>query len=109
MSGYIEINKALIPYTFNILLSDEMFEFRVDFNSVADLFTVTLSKNGVELCSGEPIIYGQPLFSDLINRGNFPKVTITPIDESNEHNAVTFDNLSKTVMLKVTDGEIDDE
>lgn len=108
MNGYIEINKELIPYTFNILLSNEMFEFRIDYNNVADLFTVTLYKDGVALCSSEPIIYGQSLFGDLINRGHFPKVKITPIDDSGEYNAVTFDNLSKTVMLKVTDG-VDNE
>ncbi len=101
----ININKDIIPYTFNIALSNEMYEMRIDYNNTANLFTVSLSKDGVELCVGEPIIYGQPLFSDIANRGNFPKVTITPIDESGETNAVTFDNLSKTVLLRVSGGE----
>ena len=82
-----------------------MFEMRIDYNNTANLFTVSLSKGGVTLCTGEPIIYGQPLFGDIANRGNFPKVTITPIDESGESNAVTYDNLSRTVLLKVTGGE----
>lgn len=102
---YIEINKDIIPYTFNIMLADELFEFRIDYNDTADIYTVSLSKDGVEICTGEPIIYGQPLFGDLVNRGNFPKVTITPIDESGENNSVTFDNLSSTVLLVVTGGE----
>ena len=101
---YIDIEKDNIPYTFNISLNDELFEFLVDYNDTADLFTVSLSKNGKVLCSGEPIIYGVPLFKDLQTRGEFPKVTILPIDESNETTAVTFDNLSTTVFLSVTGG-----
>ena len=104
----IEINKDIIPYTFNIMLSGELYEMRVDYNNTADLFTVSLSKDGVELCTGEPIVYGQPLFGDMANRGDFPKVTITPIDESGENKAVTYDNLSTTVLLSVTGGEYDE-
>ena len=105
MKYHINIAKDNIPYTFNILLNQELFNFRIDYNNTADLFTVALRKNGVELCSGEPIIYGQPLFGDLVNRGDFPTVTITPIDESGGTNAVTWDNLSRTVLLNVTGGE----
>ena len=100
----ITINKNIIPYTFEIELSGEIFEMRIDYNNTADLFTVSLSKNGVELCVGEPIVYGKPLFGALSNRGGFPKVTITPIDESGVNDAVTFDNLSSTVLLRVTGG-----
>ena len=105
MDGELVINKDLIPYTFDILLADEMFNFHIGYNNAADVFTVTLSKDGVVLCAGEPIIYGVPLFGDLKNRGNFPKVNIIPLDDSGERNAVTYDNLSTTVILQVTDGE----
>lgn len=101
----IEINKDIIPYTFHILLNGEEYEFRIDYNNTANLFTVSLSKNGVELCVGEPIVYGIPLFNDLKTRGDFPTVSITPIDESGEHDAVTYDNLCTTVLLAVTGGE----
>lgn len=102
---YVEINKELIPYTFNIVLSDEIFEFRVDYNNTAELFTLSLWKDGKLLCCGEPIIYGQPIFGNLKTRGNFPKVKITPIDESGENVSVTFDNLSETVFLSVEEYE----
>ena len=101
----IEINKENIPYVFNIALAGELYEMGIDYNNTAGLFTVSLAKDGVDLCKGEPIIYGKPLFDDIVNRGNFPKVTITPIDESCESDAVTFDNLSTTVFLSVTGGE----
>lgn len=108
MYKQIEIKKDIIPYTFNISLADEVYEMRIDYNNTADLFTVSLSKNGKMLCTGEPIIYGQSLFLDIENRGGFPKVIIFPIDESGGSNAVTFDNLSNTVLLQVYGGE-DDE
>lgn len=101
----IEINKDIIPYTFNIELAKELYEMRIDYNNTANLFTVSLSKDGVEICYAEPIIYGKLLFGDLVNRGNFPKVVIAPIDESGESNLVTYDNLSTTVFLSVTGGE----
>lgn len=103
---YIEINKELIPYNFNILLNNELYNLRVDFNNFANLFTVALSKNDELICAGEPIIYGIPLFNDLITRGNFPQVMIIPKDKSGENNSVTFDNLSSTVFLTVSGGEI---
>lgn len=105
---YIKIEKDLIPYTFNITLYYEVFEFRIDYNVTADLFTVALFKDGVELCAGEPIIYGVPLFGDLLTRGNFPLVVICPIDESYETTAVTYDNFSSTVLLCVDSGDEDE-
>lgn len=106
--NYIEINKSLVPYTFEILLGQELFAFRVDYNNTGDLFTLSLSKNDEVLCSGEPIIYGVPLFENFKTRGNFPTVKITPVDESGDMCAVTFDNLSSTVFLKVTEGNTDE-
>lgn len=87
------------------MLAQELYEMRIDYNNTADLFTVSLSKDGVELCVGEPIVYGLPLFADLNTRKGFPQISITPTDESGENNAVTYDNLSNTVLLKITGGE----
>lgn len=101
----LEINKEIIPYTFKIVLASELYEMRIDYNNTIDLFTVSLSKDGVELCVGEPIVYGVPLFNDVNTRKGFPQISITPIDESGENNTVTYDNLSSTVLLRVTGGE----
>lgn len=100
---HIPISKDLIPYTFNIMLFNEAFDIRVDYNYTADLFTLSLSKGGTVLCDGEPLIYGKPLFADLLNRGGYPLVIIEPIDESERTCAVTFDNLGRTVFLRVVD------
>lgn len=106
MDYHIEINKEIIPYTFNISLAKQLYEMRIDYNNTANMFTVALSKDGEVLCSGEPIVYGVPLFDDLSTRDNFPAVVIIPLDESGETDTVTFDNLSNTVLL-LTVGEND--
>jgi len=101
----IEINKPLIPYTFNIILGNEQFTFRVDYNNTGEFFTVELSKNGETLCSGEPVIYGKALFSDVRNI-KFPAVDIVPYDPSGSYNAVTYDNLCDGVLLVIDNEEV---
>ena len=107
----ILITKDLIPYTFNILLADEMFSLTVNYNEKRDLFTVALEKDGEMICEGEPIMYGFPLFHDLYVIDKYPCIDIIPIDESGDNNTVTFKNLNETVFLTVDnyyeDGEND--
>ena len=107
----ILITKDLIPYTFNILLADEMFSLTVNYNEKRDLFTVALEKDGEMICEGEPIMYGFPLFHDLYVVDKYPCIDIIPIDESGDNNTVTFKNLNETVFLTVDnyyeDGEND--
>jgi hypothetical protein len=109
----IEINKDLIPYEFDIVLADETFKIGVNFNETAELFTLDLSKldeesgEYEEICKGEPIIYGKPLFSDVFINGKYPAIDIVPYDESGENNAVTFDNLNETVFLCIDNTDED--
>ena len=109
MRDRIEINKELIPYTFDILLGGEMFNIRVDYNSYADMFTLTIYKDGELICAGEPVIYGVPLWGDVYEAGKYPAVDIIPLDESGEANAVTWDNFNETVFLVIVnqEGDID--
>lgn len=104
MKDRIEIKKSLIPYNFEIALPDELYSIDVFYNETADLFVIRLSKDGEVLCSGEPIIYGMPLFGDITN-SSFPKIEITPLDESKNFDKVTFDNLNDTVFLTVDYGD----
>ena len=97
----ITITKDLIPYSFNILLGDELFTLTVNYNKTHDFFTVGLKKNGETICEGEPLVYGFPLFRDIYLAGKFPCLDIIPKDESGDQNSVTFDNLSETVFLTV--------
>lgn len=108
---YIEIEKDNVPYEFDIELGDETFLIGVDYNETAEMFTLCLSKLNEEtgeyeeVCTGEPIVYGVPLWNDVYRSGKFPAVVIIPQDESGENNAVTFDNLNDTVFLKIDNSE----
>ena len=100
----IEINKSLIPYTFDIVLGAENFTLKVDYNEVGRFFTIGVSKNGTTICEGSPIVYGRRLFEDVWSQ-KFPKVDIVPIDPSNSYNKVTYENLCDGVFLVIDDGE----
>lgn len=97
----ILIEKELIPYTFNILLADELFTIEVKYNEKHDFFTFSLKKDDEMICEGEPIVYGMPLFGDIYQAGKYPAIDIIPIDESGEQTTVTFQTLGETVFLTI--------
>ena len=104
MRDRIPIQKELIPYSFEILLGDELFKLAVNYNEAADIFTVALYKGDVLVCGGEPLVYGTPLFSDIYKARQYPSITIVPLDESGAENRVTYSNLGDTVFLCIEDG-----
>lgn len=98
---YIEIEKELIPYTFEITLGMEVFVFDVLYNDREELFTVNLyDTDRNPLAYGEPLIYGEVLFN-AVRDLTFPIVEIRPIDESGKETAITFSNMNDTVLLAV--------
>lgn len=98
---YIEIEKELIPYTFEITLGMEVFVFDVLYNDREELFTVNLyDTDRNPLAYGEPLIYGEVLFN-AVRDLDFPIVEIRPIDESGKETAITFGNMNDTVLLAV--------
>lgn len=99
MRDKIEIEKDLIPYSFEILLADDTFELEINYNETADLFTITLYKQEEVIVYDEPIIYGIPLFKDVFQAMNFPALDIIPLDESNNVNTITWDNFNELVFL----------
>ncbi|MEC0092890.1 phage baseplate plug family protein [Paenibacillus macquariensis] len=105
---YIDIEKNLIPYRFDISLADEMFTLEVHFNEERDFFTVDLERDGEILVVGEKIVYSVPLFFDVMDN-RFPKVSIVPYDESENSIAVTWETLSESVFLYVVAEDDDDD
>lgn len=97
---YINIEKALIPYRFEIELGAEIFELEIQYNEIGEYFTIDLIKDGEVLVYGEKIVYGEPLFSEVYDV-RFPAPTIIPIDESGKETRVGYDNLNVTVFLVV--------
>ena len=95
------VNKDLIPYNFNILLADELFNITIGYNEGHDFFTVALMKDDEMVCEGEPVVYGVPLFRDIYIVDKYPAIDIIPIDESGTQDTVTFENLGKNVFFTV--------
>jgi hypothetical protein len=109
MRDIIEIEKDLMPYSFDILLAAEEFTLEFKYNERANLFTCTLSeRDGEVLVYDEPLIYGTRLFADVYNSDTFPALDIVPMDESDKENAVTFDNMGVSVFLTIDDEKGED-
>ena len=110
MRDRIEIEKDLIPYSFDIdLTGNEYFNLEFHYNEKADIFTVTLSKDDEVIVYNEPIIYGKPLFGDLYQSGIYPAIDIVPIDESGQESDITYENFNETVFLTIDNVGDDNE
>lgn len=109
MRDRIPIEKELIPYSFEILLGAELYELGLKYNEKAELFTVTLSKDGEVLVYDEPIIYGNILFASEYQNDLYPALEIQAWDESGEETEITYDNFGETVFLTIYQGGDDDE
>lgn len=97
---YIDIEKELIPYRFDISLADVLYTFEVHYNGSGDFFTINLERDGVLLIQGEKVVYGVILFQD-VRDDRFPDVDIFPYDESGNAKDVTWETLSTSVFLYV--------
>lgn len=102
----LTIEKSLVPYDFDIVLGGALFNITVDFNNTGRFFTLGLKRNGEVICSGDPIVYGRKLFSDVKN-DKFPTIDIVPLDLSGGYNVVTRENLCDGVLLIVDDGTLE--
>ena len=106
MRDYIEINKDLVPYQFNILLADQWFELYINYNKSADLFTATVYKEDELICT-EPLILDVPLFCDIYQPIKFPAITITPYGPTERR--ITSNNIGNTVFLTIdNEGDTDE-
>lgn len=97
---YIDIEKDSIPYTFEIVLNDETFQFTINYNSVGDFFTVDLYKNSQLVRLGEKLVYEQTLFENY-SYLDIPKVVISPYDTTGQALRISYDNLNEDVFLYV--------
>lgn len=99
---YIDIDKSKIPYSFEVVLANETFQFEVFYNVVGDFFTINLYKNHELVALGEKIVYGVDLFDNLKHLP-IPKVTIRPFDTTGEAKRITYENMNEDVFLYVLD------
>lgn len=105
---YIEIDKSLIPYNFDITIADQTFTLLINYNAMRDFFTIDLYKNGILIVFGQRVVYGVPLF--LNNQHlQVPIIPITPYDLALNENRVTWDNFNNTVFLWLPLGGLNSE
>lgn len=100
---YINIEKKLIPYSFDITLEGTTYTIDVNYNQLNDFFTLNLLRNGEVIVLGEKLVYGKPLFLSALHK-EVPDVSIIPYDLSEKATEVTFDNLGENVYLYMVGG-----
>lgn len=81
MRNYIPIDKEDLPDIFEIELAGDVFTLRVDYNQVADYYTITIQKDGVTLLSQEPLLLNNLVGADIPNTF-LPKVDLRTMDET---------------------------
>lgn len=97
---YIDIEKNQIPYEFEIVLNGETFQFEINYNTLADFFTVDLYKDHNLVIYGEKIVYNVSLFENYRHL-EVPKVVIRPFDTTGKTLRITYEDLSEDVFLYV--------
>jgi len=95
---YIEIDKNLIPYNFDITLEGHTFTFHINYNAMRDFFTIDLFRNDEPIVIGQRVMYSVPLFLNQQHL-DVPTVTIIPYDLALNEKRVTWENLNNTVFL----------
>lgn len=108
MDEYIEIEKESIPYQFDIELEGVIYTFLIDYNTTHDFFTVDLSITDVPIVTGEKMVYGSPLFSDISDE-RLPSFQIIPYDLSGVETRVSWENLGVSVFLYLYFEDDEDE
>lgn len=107
----INIDKNRIPYEFEIVLSNGVYQFELYYNETGDFFTINLSKDHIRIVNGEKLVYGVPLFENLRHL-DVPNDFIIPYDITKprlKHSEkITWENLNEDVFLYVIeDGDFD--
>lgn len=104
MRSRIDVDKTKIPYQFQITLGGVRYSMEWQYNQTSKQFTCTLyDAEGNVLIYGEPLVYGNPLFSPLCRSTTFPAIDLVALDESGEENEITWENFGETVFLTLDD------
>ena len=96
----MDINKDLIPYSFDLELSGKLYTFEIRYNKEYDFFTYDLSVQGEIILDGIKIMYGRNLFEGY-GHLDTPREFIMPLQESDSIDRITFENLNENVFIWV--------
>jgi len=101
----IDIDKTIVPYTFDINLSNRIYTININYNVLFDFFTADLLLNGAVLVKDEKIVLNQFLFREIAEDSehnldpNFPTELFYIGTTDNNIKRVSFSNLGDTVFL----------
>lgn len=96
---YLPIDLTAIPYRFSVRLAGVTFILELHHNAEGDYFTVDLfDREGALLAAGEPLVYGNPLWSAVADE-RFPTVALIPWDLSGQATTVNRETLGRSVLL----------
>lgn len=82
MRQYIPVNTDDLPDIFDITLAGEVYTLRLDYNSVADFYTLTIMQDGETLLEQEPLVLDQLVGIDIPD-SRLPRTDIRVMDEAN--------------------------
>lgn len=81
MRQYIPVNTDDLPDIFDITLAGEVYTLRLDYNSVADFYTLTIMQDGETLLEQEPLVLNQLVGIDIPN-SRLPRTDLRVMDET---------------------------
>lgn len=82
MRQYIPVNTDDLPDIFDITLAGEVHTLRLDYNSVADFYTLTIMQDGETLLEQEPLVLNQLVGIDIPD-SRLPRTDVRVMDEAN--------------------------
>lgn len=117
MYNFINIDKEIVPYNFDILLKnvenqDTLYNMEVDYNTSNDFFTFTLKYQDQILVQNEKLTLNMPLFKRLSEDVNlnldvrYPKDVLIPLSMNNEVQRAGYEQLGNSVYLFVIDRDV---
>ena len=98
MRQYIPVNTDDLPDIFDITLAGEVYTLRLDYNSVADFYTLTIMQDGETLLEQEPLVLDQLVGIDIPD-SRLPRTDIRVMDEANNAKAAGKGELGYDVQL----------
>ncbi|WP_407460064.1 phage baseplate plug protein [Lactobacillus gallinarum] len=84
MRRYVPVDIDDLPDIFDIRLAGEVYTFRIDYNDIADYYTVTIwNADGDLLLTQQPLILGELVGYDLPDV-RLPRVDLRVMDETDQ-------------------------
>lgn len=98
MRQYVPIDVDDLPDIFDINLAGDSYTFRVDYNRVADYYTVTIMKDEKILLAQEPLLLGQLVGIDIPN-SDLPRTDLRVMDETEQAQDAGLGEFGNNVQL----------